>query len=1019
MHLKSIDIHGFKSFANKTTLTFLPPGNAKQSSTAIVGPNGSGKSNVADAIRWVLGEQRMKHLRGKKSEDIIFAGSDAKGKMSMASVTLTLDNHDHKLPIEYDELSITRKLYRTGESEYLINGHTVRLIDLQLLLAKAQFGQGSYSVVGQGMIDRMLLQSPAERKGFFDEAFGIKEFQIKRHQAHLKLNRTADHITQAEALLGEVSPRLKTLERQVKKLEERQGLELELRELQESYYLSVWEHHKTALDEATVQLGELGKEERTAQKQLEAIQKELAALAHEASQAEQYNALQAKHQDVQRQVGKIQSDIAALSGRMQVEYGKAGKQNLAWIEQKLASLTGDQQSLETELRTLETSIASLQQQATEADAAVQALSIERTETRSSLSRVESELHHQKSEQNFFQLTGLRAVQAVLEEQHRFGQVHGAVAQLADVPKEFQLALDVAAGGQVSSLVVADDTVASRAIDYLRANQLGYATFLPVNKIRARAIPHNAHELLNRAGVHGFAIELASSDERFRNIFSYVFGSTIVVEDLHTAREIGVGRARMVTLDGDILEMSGSMKGGYRKRKQSGLSFSERSPHMVGGDADAKAAELETLRAKIEEIEMKMVSAEAAARDAHSSVMISTQKRELLDSKSADLKKELAALESERSLSTMSESEYSNVMKDIEDQKEALDKDKATLEAELGAIEAEMTELGKKEEEKKKRVFALQDDMTATQAKIHNVSGKQNTLRVTIAKHETKQEDLENEAYGELRVSIASIAGRDIPRTAMDQLDGLTVRVQKIKYKLSLIGGIDEEVLTEYEETKERHGGLTTQLDDLKKAAKDLAAMIDELDELMKKRRKKAFKDIQREFRRYFEILFEGGKADLKELYGDEDPEEGEDDDALLDEDDAPKKKRKMKALVGIDVTACPPGKKLNNLQALSGGERTLTSIALICAILHTNPPPFVVLDEVEAALDEANTLRFTKILRELATRSQFILITHNRATMHAVDALYGVTMGADGISHLLSVKIDQADEMIDDDGPQR
>lgn len=955
----------------------------------------------------------MKHLRGKKSEDIIFAGSDAKGKMSMASVSLKIDNSDHKLPIEYDELIITRKLYRTGESEYLVNGHTVRLLDLQLLLAKAQFGQGSYSVVGQGMIDRMLLQSPQERKSFFDEAFGIKEFQIKRHQAQLKLTRTDDHITQAEALLNEVSPRLKTLQRQVKKLEERQGLEIDLREAQESYYVSLWEQYKGKLDIATAELGEFSKNERASQSQLDAIQTELATLAREASQAEQYNALQAKHQDTQRKINKIQSDIAALSGRMQVEYGKAGKQNLAWLEQKLVTLRAEESTLSTELESLDTEITKLQDAAKAADKKVSDLTLERTESRSTLSRITSEMHQQKSEQTFFQLTGLRAVQAVLEEQHHFGQVYGAVAQLADVPQDYQLALDVAAGGHLSSLVVADDAVAGKAIAYLRSNQLGYATFLPVNKIRGRAMPHNIDELLNHPGVHGLAIDLATFDGRFNDIFSYVFGSTIVVDDLAAAREIGIGRARMVTLDGDILEMSGSMKGGYRKRKQSGLSFSQRAPHMVGADAESKAAEVAALEQKLLELDGQIDAAQRDARDAHSKAEVSVQKRALFDTKQAELNKELSALEGEKSLGRMSESEYSAAMLGIEKEKRELANKQSELEKELTAIEDEMTELGKKEEEKKKRVFALQDEMTNVQQALHALGSKQNDVRVTIAKLETKQEDLENEAYAELHTSVAAIIKRDIPRVEAEALDELTVKIQKIKYKLSLIGGIDDGVMEEYEETKQRHGGLTTQLDDLKKASKDLAVMIEELDELMKKRRKKAFKDIRKEFTRYFQTLFEGGKADLKELYGEEESEEGEDVD-----DEQPKKKSN-KALVGIDVTACPPGKKLDNLQALSGGERTLTSIALICAILHTNPPPFVVLDEVEAALDEANTLRFTKILRELAERSQFILITHNRATMHAVDALYGVTMGADGISHLLSVKLDQADEMVEESGQQR
>jgi len=310
------------------------------------------------------------------------------------------------------------------------------------------------------------------------------------------------------------------------------------------------------------------------------------------------------------------------------------------------------------------------------------------------------------------------------------------------------------------------------------------------------------------------------------------------------------------------------------------------------------------------------------------------------------------------------------------------------------------------------VFALQDAMQEQQVQLNGIVETKNSIQVNVAKYQTKQEDLLHELHQELRLSIDSILERGQHVVSLELLQPLQETIQKLKYKLTLIGGIDDDVVTEYEETKQRHDDLSLQLGDLRTAMKDLDLLIAELDVVMKKKRNKAFKQIRKEFSRYFTLLFEGGKADLVEIYGYDTDEDADTEEALEEEgiEEAPTEKnaRGVKILKGIDVRACPPGKKITRLQSLSGGERTMTSIALICAILKVNPSPFVVLDEVEAALDEANTVRFTKILQELSLESQFILITHNRATMHAADALYGVTMGNDGMSRLLSVKLEQA-----------
>lgn len=1023
MYLKSLEINGFKSFSQKTVLSFTPPKGEMQGITAIVGPNGSGKSNVADAIRWVLGEQSMKILRAKKSEDIIFAGSEAKGKMSMASVTMIIDNSDHKLPIDYDELVLTRRAYREGDNEYLVNGHPVRLIDLQLLLAKAQFGQGSYSVVGQGMIDRLLLQTPAERKDFFDEAFGIKEFQIKRHQAILKLARTKENMDQAEALLAEVTPRLKSLSRQVKKLEQRQEVEKELRELQEAYYVTLWDKNEKHLNELKVKLVEIGAAYKNSNDELTLVQMELAELAKESSREDLYNELQHSYQELVQQKNKLDKESSALAGRMQVEYSKAGKHNVGWLESKTVSLKQEQDKLQYQIDEAHKLLNSLREEQNKKKNEMDRLTVERVELRGRLSSLETKFVQAKSEQNFFQAAGLKAVQAILSQQNRFGRIYGALAQLGEVQQKYQIALDTAAGSHLSSIVVVNDNVAEECISFLRQEHLGVATFLPLNKIRPRILPHDIQEFLNVPGVHGLAVNLVKFSEKFNDIFSFVFGNTLVVENIEIARKIGIGRVRMVTLEGDMIETSGSMRGGYRRQKNIGLSFANHfAGNVNGSDVVDQSSQIVEMKNELDKVEKSYDETQKTLLVVKSQAEIENKKQEFLREQKHILNQELASLEQELSLQTMSKEEYSVALQEVAKNKEELDKAIVQLERDMAGVQTRIEDFHKEEERKKQRIFALQDAMQAAQAKLNKVISEKNDIEIVAAKVDTKQEDLMNEIYQELHSSIESIVRREGQSIELENIEAVQDQIQKLKYTLSLVGGIDEEVFEEYKETQARHDGLTSQLDDLKKAFNDLESLVVELDEMMKKRRDKSFKKIQVEFRRYFEMLFDGGKADLVEVMGDEvDKEAGEGvatenppvegvENAIeaieaAAEGEQPKEKKKKKILQGMEIHACPPGKKIKDIQALSGGERTLTSIALICAILHVNPPPFCVLDEVEAALDEANTLRFNKILVELAKQSQFVLITHNRVTMHAADALYGVTMGGDGMSHLLSVKL--------------
>ncbi|MFH1286551.1 MAG: AAA family ATPase [Candidatus Magasanikbacteria bacterium] len=1011
--MKSIEIHGFKSFAEKTFLSFLPPKGDHQSITVIVGPNGSGKSNVSDAIRWVLGEQSMKQLRGKKSSDIIFAGSVGKGQMSVASVTLILDNSDNRVSLDYEEVVISRRLYKTGDSEYLVNGNAVRLLDLQLLLAEAQFGHGSYSVIGQGMIDRLLLQSPQERKDFFDEATGIKEFQIKRHQAMLKLRRSREHMEQADMLLQEISPRLRSLSRQVKKLEQRQSLENKLTAAQEQYYVTLWSHHhgqSSALEEKLSRVKAVVEEEEA---HVNTIQEELAGYAKEEPRQDIFDGLQQAYDDIVKKKHDLEREQAILAGRMQIEYSKAGKQQIGWLEQKVVSLSKNQADISKDLEALEKKASEVSQQYSAAKQEIQERELERTELRSRLMSLEQRQVQAQHTRDYRQFTGMRAVEGILSAKTDFGTVYGTVSELARVPDEYTTALDAAAGGHLTSIVVAEDRTAQRCIEYLRSERLGYATFLPVSRIKPRFIPKDLDHILGMEGVHGFAAELISHEKKFNDLFSYVLGSTLVVENIDIAREIGIGRVRMVTLDGDVMETSGSMKGGYRKRKFGDLSFANSAVSLGGEDGAEFEKEIQSTKEALHFIEEELEKNRTSLFSLESKREVAVGQKSAILTKKQELDTEVASMKQELSLHTMSSEDYDEVMKEVSVQKDNNEAQIKRIEEELLVAKEKLSAFHADEEKKKQAVFTLQDELQKKQEILTNIVSERNEFLIRLAKIETKLEDLEDELYQELRVSARDLAERIESEKSIEDIDEFQSDIQKLKYRLSLIGGIDEEVVAEYKETRERHDGLASQLDDLDKTIDDLESLVAELDTVMKKRREKTFRLIRKEFKRYFSILFEGGKADIIQLYTDEveKPVEEEIDEEQMEDvaeggEVSAKKKRKKKIFAGIEVEACPPGKKIKNIQALSGGERTLTSLALLCAILHTNPSPFVVLDEVEAALDEANTLRFTRILQELSSRSQFILITHNRATMHAADAMYGVTMGNDGISKLVSVSLE-------------
>lgn len=1005
MYLKRLELNGFKSFANRTVIDFLPPQDGRFSVTAVVGPNGSGKSNVTDGIRWVMGEQSMKSIRGKKSEDVIFSGSSAKGAMSMAEVTMVLDNSDRRVPeVDAEEIALTRRLYRSGESEYLVNNNPVRLLDIHLLMAKAQVAENSYSIVGQGMIDKLLTVSPSERKDFFDEACGIKEFQIKRHQADLKLNRTEEHLEQARAVLAEISPRLKMLAKHVKKLEERREVETELRSSGEAYYSEVYRRLKA--EESDIRARRSGIEERLEQgkRALTAVQEDLAKLAGQTSREEAFQELQNAYQAIVREKNTFEKQLAIIEGQIQAGFSQAGKHDISWLTTKLGETKESRARRTAELDSIKKEVKEAERLLGEQRLELDNLIRDRGMSSAALTKLQGQLLKDQSEQNYLQVVGLTAVKAVLDQRNRFGTVHGLVAELGEVPEDYRTALEVAAGQHLSSLVVEDERVAREAINFLREARFGVATFLPLNKIQSRFLSNEEREATTHPDAIGLAIDLIKFDARFERVFSFIFGSTLVVPDLEAAERVGVSRIRMVTLSGDIAERNGVMRGGFRAKKNT-LSFSSKLSLSAEDRLQEYQAAIRREEERLVEFDTLIREAQARLIGRHGETEGLQAKLQMTEREEEQLALEVGRMERELSLATSNPADHGAVLEQLSREQAVIKERIAQAEIAAQTEGKRLEAFNREEEEKKQRVFALQETMQARQTEVNQITEEISATDIALAKLETRGEDLAQEVQTELGVTLPVLAERVAEPLDETVFQKLPERIQQLKYTLSLIGGIDPEVVKDYETTKERHDFLDSQLNDLETAATDLRKLIAELDEDMKKKRSSAFRKIRKEFSRYFQILFEGGEADLEEIYGEPPSEEGvEGQEPLPEEVAAAKKKEKL--LTGIEVIANPPGKKIKYLNSLSGGERTLTSIALICAILHDNPSPFVILDEVEAALDEANTQRFVRIMSELAQRSQFIVITHNRVTMHSAQALYGVVMNGDGVSQLLSVKLE-------------
>ena len=1183
MRLKSFTTYGFKSFADKIELNF------DKGITAVVGPNGSGKSNISDAIRWVLGEQSAKYLRGSKMEDVIFSGSGKRRALGVAEVTVEFDNSDHTLPLDFDTVSLTRRLFRSGDSEYAINKKSCRLKDIIDLMADTGLGKGSMSIIGQNKIDEILNSRPEDRRSLFEEAAGIAKYRLRKKDAVKRLDDTGVNLTRINDIRSEVDAQVEPLALAAEKTKQFNTLNEALRECRLSSLLR-------RIDEMEATTNRLTQAKEQAQQAFAAGSAELGSKQAEAAQvqrsldklSERYNKLQDEIKNQETTIEKLRGRQGVLAER--IAQSKKADERLAESNEKLELQAQEQEqrmqaladdfdaadsrrrkanaqierlewergeqvklqdeakakssaaqsqffndmqellSLRNELRAreqeqeqrmrrrdalkksiddaeqavnvLSEQYASLLEQQARRERSIEELRKQEAKLRQTIEKLQQGLKqiHDKQQDCQRELTAAETREQTLKKLQQsyegFGpgsrailqakeswskELVGVVAELITVDDRLVAAIETALGDGAQNIVTKNAQAAKEAIAYLKRTRGGRATFLPLDTVQKRSLKPEEKLLAKCPGVLGYATDLISFDKKIENALSSLIGNVLVAENLDAALEAakaGRYRVRVVTLDGDIVNAGGSMSGGSRRHREGFLS---RGVEIAQAAAKVKALrkDMLELQEQLEEQEEALKQQQTALKDTVSSLQQDSlkaselklqleqseqeQKREneqlalLLDERSEvtkdfmvdrDKVKELRTAVAERegqdteakALLDKLQQEIArfgsaitaldNQLQDakialetantkaklISDSMQNLDNDTLRLRSEIETNKKEQQRLAKLIADCEKQSEALAQESKDALAKLQETLGgkdefadqraalldKQAELEqelanlrrktsagearlreaeLALARHSSGCEHLEQQLTDEFQLDEAAARELDLSRWQPFALEELQGQESSLTLKIAALGPINAAAIEEYEAIKERSEFLRKQYEDLCEAKEKLEAVIGEINSGMTKRFKEAFAKINEYFHQCYVKLFGGGTAVLRLT----------EPDNLLDS--------------GIDIEVQPPGKKLQSLYLMSGGERALTVIALLFALLSYQPAPFCVLDEIDAALDDANIQRFANFLREYAEGTQFIIITHRKGTMESADIMYGVTMEESGVSKLLSVKI--------------
>lgn len=1179
MYLKSIEVQGFKSFANKIKFEF------HNGITGIVGPNGSGKSNVADAVRWVLGEQRAKQLRGANMQDVIFSGTENRKPLGYAYVAITLDNSDHVLSVDYEEVTVSRRVYRSGESEYFINKTLCRLKDVHELFYDTGIGKEGYSIIGQGQIEKILNGKPEERRELFDEAAGIVKFKRRKADTIKKLENEKVNLSRVNDIITELEKQVIPLKEQSQKakiyisqkeqlkiydvnmfLLENRHIKEQLKSNEES--LSIDTHN---LLEIKKDYEHIGEEYNLLETKIEQKIKEITSLRDEISNIEiekgrlegQINLLNeqisnsknnktsiseritllnkdislknSQNDDYKKEILDIKEKIAscdklkteskALLESMQqeikniseqIENGKSEVIELlnsrgaskaefqkfdTMIEQqniKKAEINKQYITLKSKELIIEEEIQEKKQIFESLSEKIEKLVKAENDTAKSMAYYKSELskerniydnlnieyHKVKSKLDSLKNLAQRydgygnSIKKVMEHKAVENGIIGVVADIIKVSKKYELAVETALGGSIQNIVTDDENTARRVIDYLKNNRLGRSTFLPLSSVGNKKITRNEN-VVSEDGVIGFADSIVDYEQRFSGIIKHLLGRIVVVDCIDNAMKIArkFGYSlRIVTLEGELLNPGGSMTGGAFKNASNLLGrkreLDELSDKVIDikSRCDKSSLKIEDYLRKKDEVSRKNAQIKEELQSLYLEQNtakinydnICSQKDSFkenydrLDMESANIERQYSQLNENRinaqakikdadlkisEIQKMND-EYTkqlNIQKsdqenynkksneiNIEYNKlkqneqfvleniKRIDKESKTIIEQISNLQASVsgtdenineknieiekikvqisdmthkhkldtetvekfTEQKSVMEEKKKKYFDKRDVLSED---INRLDKEVFRLKNNKEKFETQIEAAINYMWEEYELTYH--ACEKLENKDFDNIGKLNISISKIKEKLKNLGDVNVNAIEDYKEVSQRYEFLSTQRDDLVKAAQMLRDIIEELDTGMQKQFKEKFSHIQSEFNKVFKELFGGGKGTLELV-----------EEANLLES-------------GITITAQPPGKKLQNMMQLSGGEKSLTAIALLFAIQNLKPSPFCMLDEIEAALDDSNVTRFANYLHKLTKSTQFIIITHRRGTMAAADRLYGITMQEKGVSTLVSVNL--------------
>ena len=1182
MYLKSIEVQGFKSFANKTLFEF------HNGITCIVGPNGSGKSNVADAVRWVLGEQSSKQLRGANMQDVIFSGTQNRKPQGYASVAITFDNTDRHLNLDYNEVTVSRRIYRSGESEYRLNGTQCRLKDVTELFYDTGIGKEGYSIIGQGQIDKILSGKPEDRRELFDEAAGIVKFKRRKAEAKKKLDNEQANMVRLNDIMSELSRQVGPLEKQATAAKEYLKLRDELKQYDIDAYAvessktesdlaaleknlaittrdyndtnrssealkAKYEHQQESFNRLEEQITALRDESSACQTTRqekegavnvlkEQINTEYLRRTHTAErietlekEQEEYNAQvndeQKKRQECSREIyDTTAKKDGAQSVLIQVQDGLASYQQALKDDQgKMISLLNEKSSFVGELqkyqtlreqakteqaqmnrRLLEskTEESIWQKRASESEQSYKTISKQKAELsdkqREAAAALETEQKTREQLQNEYyeqrrlhQVSVTRAeslrnlaeryegygnsIRKIMEARNQNPGIHGVVADLIHVEKRYETAVETALGGAIQNVVTDTEQTAKRLIAYLKQGRFGRATFLPLDAITVRD-EFAQKDALKEPGVIGLASSLVKTEDTYKKLVQFLLGRIVVVDTIDHGLKVSAKfrrSLRIVTLEGELLNPGGSMTGGAFKNN-SNLLGRNRELEELETKIKKETEQLKKLSARFEESEKKVISLSQQVQKQQNEIQNLTLKEtegrlrmreatkrvEEIVKDREHLNNELVLQEGKLERIKASYEQVASSIKELEsagdESKDSADRNQSFVDEMIkkrDALTKEISDLGAKQLQLKQQEQFILENIRRMAQEVDKRKAEQDELQETLSECEKavaektaqidevqkqiqsleqtqKQKETElsqmserrNRANESLKGFFAkreelstrlSALDRDLLRMNNqkerfeDRLDELAEylweeyelrpsdaraaakserplselreHINELKKNIRGLGNVNVSAIDEFKEVAERYTFMKTQYEDLIESEKTLQKVIEELDEGMRKQFKEKFEEIRVEFDRVFKELFGGGKGTL-ELVEDEDVIEA-----------------------GIRIISQPPGKKLQNMMQLSGGEKALTAIALMFAIQNLKPSPFCLLDEIEAALDDSNVGRFANYLHKLTENTQFIVITHRRGTMTSADRLYGITMQEKGVSTLVSVNLIEKD----------